>query len=94
MRGTCVRRFERVDVKGTLTMPWLVAFVLSPRVRRRPHWQYRVVLFMDVVRPLKPPIKQLNKFVIGAISKSPYIGDAKKRHLDWEKKFQELRDRR
>src|SRR5437899_1907398 len=27
----------------------------------------RVVLFMDVVRPLKPPIKQLNNFVIRAI---------------------------
>ena len=54
----------------------------------------RVVLFMDVMRPLKPPIKQLNNFVIKAISKSPYVGDAKKRHLDWEKKFEELRARR
>jgi beta-hydroxylase len=54
----------------------------------------RVVLFMDVIRPLKAPINQLNKFVIGAISRSPYIGDAKKRHLDWEKKFEELRARR
>ena len=53
----------------------------------------RVVLFMDVLRPLKPPIKQLNNFIIRAISKSPYIGDAKKRHLDWEKKFEELRSK-
>jgi hypothetical protein len=49
---------------------------------------------MDVLRPLKAPIKQLNNFVIGVISKSPYIGDAKRRHLDWEQKFEELRSRR
>jgi beta-hydroxylase len=54
----------------------------------------RVVLFMDVVRPLKPPIKQLNELVIRAISKSPYVGDAKKRHRNWEEKFEELRARR
>ena len=53
----------------------------------------RVVLFMDVMRPLKPPIKQLNNFVIKAISKSPYIGDAKKRHLDWEEKMEKLHNR-
>ncbi|MBV8983831.1 MAG: aspartyl/asparaginyl beta-hydroxylase domain-containing protein, partial [Acidimicrobiia bacterium] len=47
-----------------------------------------------VIRPLKPPIKQLNEFVIRVISKSPYVGDAKKRHLDWEQKFEELRSRR
>jgi ornithine lipid ester-linked acyl 2-hydroxylase len=54
----------------------------------------RVVLFMDVVRPLKAPVRQINDFVIRAISKSPYIGDAKRRHLDWETKFEELRSRR
>jgi aspartyl/asparaginyl beta-hydroxylase (cupin superfamily) len=53
----------------------------------------RVVLFMDVLRPLKPPIRQLNTFVIKAISRSPYVGDAKRRHLNWEKKFEELRAR-
>jgi beta-hydroxylase len=53
----------------------------------------RVVLFMDVVRPLKSPVRQVNNFVIKAISKSPYVGDAKRRHLDWEKKFEELRAR-
>jgi len=53
----------------------------------------RVVLFMDVIRPLRPPVKQLNSFVIKAISRSPYVGDAKRRHLDWERKFEELRAR-
>jgi beta-hydroxylase len=54
----------------------------------------RVVLFMDVLRPLKSPVKQLNDLIVKVISKSPYIGDAKRRHLDWEKKFEELRARR
>jgi ornithine lipid ester-linked acyl 2-hydroxylase len=54
----------------------------------------RVVLFMDVVRPLKSPVRQVNDFIIKAISRSPYVGDAKRRHLDWEKKFEELRARR
>jgi beta-hydroxylase len=53
----------------------------------------RVVLFMDVIRPLKPPVEQINNGIIKAISRSPYVGDAKKRHLDWEKKFEELRNR-
>ena len=53
----------------------------------------RVVLFMDVLRPLKPPVRQLNNFVIKAISRSPYVGDAKRRHLNWEQKFEELRSR-
>ena len=54
----------------------------------------RVVLFMDVLRPLKAPVRQLNNFVIKAISHSPYVGDAKRRHLNWEQKFEELRSRR
>jgi beta-hydroxylase len=54
---------------------------------------YRVVLFMDVIRPLRPPVSWLNKAVIKAVARSPYIGDAKKRHLDWERRFEELRAR-
>ena len=53
----------------------------------------RVVLFMDVIRPLRPPVKQINALIIKAISRSPYVGDAKRRHLDWERKFEELRGR-
>jgi beta-hydroxylase len=54
----------------------------------------RVVLFMDVVRPLKPVVGRLNTLVIRAISKSPYVGDAKRRHRNWETKFEEWRSRR
>jgi beta-hydroxylase len=49
----------------------------------------RVVLFMDVVRPLKSPASYVNSAVIKAVSVSPYIQDAKQRHSDWEKEFEE-----
>jgi aspartyl/asparaginyl beta-hydroxylase (cupin superfamily) len=49
----------------------------------------RVVLFMDVVRPLKSPASQINEVIIKAVSVSPYIQDAKQRHSDWEKGFEE-----
>jgi beta-hydroxylase len=51
----------------------------------------RVVLFMDVLRPLKPPADQLNRALIWAISRSPYISDARKRHHAWERRFAALR---
>jgi aspartyl/asparaginyl beta-hydroxylase (cupin superfamily) len=51
----------------------------------------RVVLFLDVVRPLRFPMNLLNRFVITAIARSPFIADAKRRHLAWEKSFAEAR---
>ena len=52
----------------------------------------RVVLFMDVVRPLKSPVRQVNDLHHqGHLQVAFYVGDAKRRHLDWEKKFEELR---
>jgi ornithine lipid ester-linked acyl 2-hydroxylase len=53
----------------------------------------RVVLFVDVVRPVRPPADLLNRFVIAAIKWSPYVGDAKRRHLDWEARFEQLHRR-
>src|SRR3954465_9241425 len=35
------------NLKSFATMPWLVAFVLAPKVRRRPHWQYGVIRRFD-----------------------------------------------
>jgi beta-hydroxylase len=54
----------------------------------------RVVLFVDFVRPLKQPAKTVNWLVLWAIAYSPFIGDAKRRHLDWEKKFEALKSKR
>ena len=47
----------------------------------------RVVLFVDVVRPLRFPMNVVNAVVISAIARSPFIADAKRRHLAWEARF-------
>jgi hypothetical protein len=52
------------------------------------------VLFVDILRPLRHPAELLNRAVIGAIKWSPYVGDAKRRHLDWEATFEQLRGAR
>ena len=51
----------------------------------------RVVLFVDFVRPLRQPARLLNWLVLWAIAYSPFISDAKRRHNDWEKRFEQLR---
>jgi len=48
----------------------------------------RVVLFVDVVRPLRPPAAQLNRALLKAIALSPFIQDAKLRHREWERRFE------
>ena len=47
----------------------------------------RVVLFLDVVRPLRFPMNVVNAIVIKAIAWSPFVQDAKRRHLAWEARF-------
>jgi beta-hydroxylase len=47
----------------------------------------RVVLFLDVVRPLRPPASWLNRLVIKAIALSPYVQDGKRRNRAWEERF-------
>jgi aspartyl/asparaginyl beta-hydroxylase (cupin superfamily) len=50
----------------------------------------RVVLFVDVVRPLRRPAAEVNKGLIKAIAVSPFVRDAKRRHEAWEKRFEAL----
>jgi beta-hydroxylase len=50
----------------------------------------RVVLFMDVLRPLRFPMSMINAFIIKAIAASPFIRDAKKNHEAWEQKMTDL----
>jgi beta-hydroxylase len=47
----------------------------------------RVVLFLDVVRPLRQPMRTLNAAIIKAIGWSPFIQDAKRRHRAWEEQY-------
>ncbi len=51
----------------------------------------RVVLFCDVLRPLRAPADQVNRGLIKAISWSPFIQDARSRHDAWEKRVENLR---
>jgi beta-hydroxylase len=48
----------------------------------------RVVLFMDVVRPLRPPVSWLNWLIIKAIALSPYVQGGKRRNREWEAGFE------
>jgi ornithine lipid ester-linked acyl 2-hydroxylase len=50
----------------------------------------RVVLFMDVERPLRRPAAQLNRALLRAIAVSPFIRDAKRRHEAWQRRFDAL----
>jgi beta-hydroxylase len=50
----------------------------------------RVVLFMDVMRPLRFPMSMLNELIIKAIAASPFIRDAKKNHEAWEQQMAAL----
>ncbi len=61
------------------------------------HWAWndtdgvRVVLFADVIRPLRRPADQVNRGLIWAIGRSPFIQDSKNRHEAWERRFETLR---
>lgn len=61
------------------------------------HWAWndtdgvRVVLFVDVIRPLRAPADQVNRALIWAIGHSPFIQDSRNRHEAWEKRFEALR---
>ena len=47
----------------------------------------RVVLFLDVLRPLKFPGNLLNRFILQLIRLSPFIQDARRNQQAWEKRL-------
>jgi ornithine lipid ester-linked acyl 2-hydroxylase len=47
----------------------------------------RVVLLIDVLRPLPTSIQLLNRALIRAVAASPYVTDGEKNELEWERKF-------
>ncbi|WP_299484721.1 aspartyl/asparaginyl beta-hydroxylase domain-containing protein [Acaryochloris sp. IP29b_bin.137] len=49
--------------------------------------QIRVVLFLDIVRPLRFPLSWLNQVLIQLIAWSPYIRDAQANQKKWEQRF-------
>jgi len=51
----------------------------------------RVVLFVDVLRPLPYPESAINRLIIKAIGISPFIRDAKRNQEAWERRYRERR---
>lgn len=51
----------------------------------------RVVLFLDVVRAVRGPMRVFNDLVIKAIGFSPFVQDARRRHEAWERRFERMR---
>jgi ornithine lipid ester-linked acyl 2-hydroxylase len=50
----------------------------------------RVVLFLDVVRPLRFPADMLNWLLLKVIAASPYVQDGVENDRRWEQKFDEM----
>ncbi|MDP9072935.1 MAG: aspartyl/asparaginyl beta-hydroxylase domain-containing protein [Actinomycetota bacterium] len=53
----------------------------------------RVVLFMDVLRPMRGPAAWANRGLIKVIGFSPFVRDGVARQRDWERRFDALRHR-
>jgi ornithine lipid ester-linked acyl 2-hydroxylase len=51
----------------------------------------RVVLFVDVMRPLPFPESAINEGIVKAIGYSPFVLDAKRNQEGWERSFSERR---
>ena len=51
----------------------------------------RVVLFVDVLRPLPEPESTINKLIVRAIGFSPFVLDAKRNQEAWERRYLERR---
>jgi aspartyl/asparaginyl beta-hydroxylase (cupin superfamily) len=49
----------------------------------------RVVLFVDVLRPLPFPESAINQLIVKAIGISPFIKDAKRNQEAWERRYRE-----
>jgi ornithine lipid ester-linked acyl 2-hydroxylase len=51
----------------------------------------RVVLFVDVLRPLPAPESTINRLIVKAIGFSPFVLDAKRNQEAWERRYRERR---
>jgi beta-hydroxylase len=49
--------------------------------------QRRVVLFVDVLRPLPSPYAAINSLIVKLIGFSPFVLDAKRNQQAWEARY-------
>ncbi len=54
----------------------------------------RVVLFLDIVRPMRFPLSWLNQILLKAITISPFVQDANANQKKWDSKLEKLFDRK
>jgi beta-hydroxylase len=54
----------------------------------------RVVLFLDIVRPMPFPYSWLNTVVITGAGRTSFVRNARRNHADWEQRFERLRAQR
>ena len=47
----------------------------------------RVVLFLDIVRPLRPPLSWVNSLILAAVQRSRFIKAARAQHVQREAAF-------
>jgi beta-hydroxylase len=52
--------------------------------------EIRVILFLDIIRPMRFPISLLNRAMIQLIAWSPYVQQGKKNFSNWERQFNHL----
>jgi beta-hydroxylase len=50
----------------------------------------RVVLFVDIMRPMRFPLSLFNELFLKLIAISPYIQDATKNQKQWDSRLDEL----
>ena len=50
----------------------------------------RVVLFLDIVRPMKPPLSWINYLLLNLIKISPFVQDARANQRKWDSKLEKL----
>lgn len=53
----------------------------------------RVVLFLDIVRPLRFPLSRINSLLIWLISISPYVRDGTANQKKWNRRLDEIFNR-
>jgi cytochrome P450 len=77
-------RATKVDARAAAVTPALVAFVLSPAVRRRPHGQYRVLRAVDPVHhsPFGLWVLSRHADVVAALRRSSFGNDEAKADMD------------
>ena len=61
-----------------------------PHEAWNPTDEIRVVLFVDVVRPMRFPFSLLNRAMIALIGVSPYVQSAKRQTLEWEARLEAI----